>query len=161
MRYATQFLIQAAPTKVFAALHRYKIARRPNDFFMGKVLGRIANMGFEVITDHTLGLGATYAWDIRLLGIPVLQFQEQVVEWQEGKCVAYQAVKGWKMFFRAELEPQNDGTRAKFEIVFSFGITMIDLILRPIVEMMLRTVCRGLVKRGLASQEQTITQAGF
>lgn len=152
MNYQTELLVDAEPKDVFASLHQYKLTRRPDDYFFGPLVRRLARMEFEVLTPHTLGLGATYKWKIRLLGFTVLQFQEQIVEWIEGKCVAYRALTGWDMTFRSDLEPMDGATLARVKIDFTFGSPFLDRMLRPAVQTGLRIVCKGLIRRGIAAR---------
>ncbi len=108
----------------------------------------IVSIDFKVLTEHALGLGAAYAWRFWVLGIPVLKFQEQVVEWTEGKSVSYQATSGWKMSFRTELTPATEDTALKTEITFSlFGIGLLDELFGPIVRWRLGRVYKRLEER--------------
>lgn len=91
MKLETQFEAIASPEDVFAAFHNYKIHRDPANFFPSKLV----RWRFQVLSENALGIGATYDWKIWLLGVPVLAFQEKVVEWQEDKSVAYRAIQGW------------------------------------------------------------------
>jgi hypothetical protein len=56
-------------------------------------------MDYQVVTEHTLGLDVLYDWKFSIMGIPFFSFREKVVEWQEGRRVAYQAISGRKMYF--------------------------------------------------------------
>jgi len=135
MRYKTEFKIKANLKEVFAALHQYKIDRRPGELFGTVLPSWLVKIDFRVLTSNTLGLGAVYNWKFKILGIPILKFKEKVVEWKEGKSVAYQAISGWKMFFRTELEPSTEGTLIKTEIDFSpMGFVIFDWLFSPVVK---------------------------
>ena len=147
MRYTTEFKVKAPQNKVFAALHQYKINRRPSDLFGDVLPPGIVKIDFSVLTENTLGLGAVYDWKFRILGIPILRFQEKIIEWTEGKSVSYQAISGWKMFFRTELEHRPEGTLIKTQIDFSlFGIAIFDRLFAPIVRWGLSRVYKRLEK---------------
>ncbi len=150
MNYVTELKALAGPEEVFSTLYQYKIVGDPRRFFPSKLV----KWNFQVLTDNPIGLGATYDWRIFLLRIPVLAFTEQVVEWQDGRSVAYQAISGWTMYFRVCLEPDGESTRVKVEIDFSVGNLLIDRMLRPFVEWGLEKVCRhGLTKEGIQTTE--------
>lgn len=83
---------------------------------------RLARWRFRVLTQHTLGPGAIYDWKIWLLGIPILAFQEQVVEWQPGRRVAYQAISGWEMSFQIDLEPHGQDTSVIVDLDISIRL---------------------------------------
>lgn len=147
MRYMIEARVNADPNAVFAAIHQYKVSRRPGDLFGDALPPKIVKIDFAVLSDNTLGPGAVYDWEFRLLGLPILKFQEQVVEWIEGKSVAYQAITGWEMTFRTRLEPVSGGTHVKAEIDFSpFGIAFLDWLFTPIVKWGLRRVYKRLEK---------------
>lgn len=147
MKLSTSFLTDAAAVEVFDALHRYKISRDPKRFFPS----RLVQWHFRVLTDHALGLGAVYDWKIWLLGIPVLAFQEQVVEWEEGKCVAYRAISGWEMDFHIDLKADGESTRVEVDTDLALpGPDFIHSLLRPAYELGLKRVCQsGLRKEGV------------
>src|SRR5574341_1138471 len=149
MQYSATFLVKAKPGDVFAAIHEYKVRRQPDDFFAWRFLRALINTDFQVLTVHTLGLGAIYDWKFRILGLPVFAFQEKVVEWVEGRTVAYGAISGWEMFFRVDVEPHNGSTRVTELIDFSTGSRLFDRLCRPFFEWGLRKVGQGLVRRGL------------
>jgi len=90
MNYATEFWAFAGREDVFSAFHQYKISGDPQRFFPS----RLVRWNFWVLTDNAIGIGATYDWRIELLGIPILDFREQVVEWRDGERVTYRAVSG-------------------------------------------------------------------
>lgn len=139
MKLQTQFKAFASPETVFASFHQYKIKRDPGSFFPSKLV----KWQFRVLSENTLGLGATYDWKIWLLGIPVLTFQEQVVEWQAGECVAYRAIQGWEMDFRIDLQPAGNATRVDVEADLALpGPDFIHSLLRPVYERGLQSVCR-------------------
>lgn len=109
-------------------------------------------MDFRVVTGHTLGVGAMYDWKIWVLGVPILKFEEQVVEWQAAQSVAYQAISGWKMYFRVDLDPLNENTLVTVTIDFSLGWLVLDTLFRPFIEWGLNRVCRqGLHKEGICT----------
>ncbi len=151
MKFETEIIAEARPEDVFAAFHQYKVSRNPSRFFPSKLV----KWHFDVLTDHTLGSGAIYEWKIWLLRIPVLHFKERVVEWQEGKSVAYEAISGWKMHFRVDLEPEGEYTLVKVSIDFSLGVQLLDRLLRPFIEWGLGRVCRsGLGKEGVKTRRR-------
>lgn len=150
MHYATRFLVPAEPAEVFAAIHRYKHERNPGAYFLGPLFSRVVHMGFQVVSPNAVGLGATYDWRITLFGLSVLQFREQVVEWVPARAVGYQAVRGWNMTFRTELEPAGEGTLVCISIDCSTGFALLDRIAKPVVEIGLRLVSGGMIRRGLA-----------
>ena len=154
MRYQIKLIVAAAQSEVFRALHWYKHDRDPNRFFLGPKLGNLAKMHFEVVTPQVVGLGATYAWRICVLGKQVLRFQEQIVEWEEDKVAGYRAISGWQMEFRTVLEQEGSGTEVNVEIDFSFGSRFLDRMLRPIVEYGLLKVCTSLIRRGLRRDKE-------
>ncbi len=147
MKLSTTFNAIASPETVFTALHHYKINRDPASFFPS----RLVKWRFQVLSENTLGVGATYDWKIWLLGIPMLAFQEQVVEWQEGKSVAYRAIQGWEMDFRVDLVPVGEGTRVDVNTDLSLpGPEFLNRLLRPAYEWGFQMVCRrGLRKEGI------------
>ena len=105
---------------------------------------------FEVLSDHVLGLDAVYDWKIWLLGIPVLDFKEKVVEWEAGKGVAYRAISGWEMCFRIVLNADDGSTRVRICIDLSLGNRLLEKSLRPFIEWGLDKACRrGLRKEGI------------
>jgi len=152
MRYATHFLIRAAPADVFEAMHRYQVERNPTAYFLGSLLGRIVHMGFQVVSPNALGMGATYDWRFTLLGMPVFRLREEVVEWDEGRAVGYRAARGWNMEFRTELAPVGAGTMVDTSIEFSTGLRFLDRAAKPLFETGLRLVSAAMIKRGLASR---------
>lgn len=154
MKYETTFLIKARPNDVFMAIHEYKLKRTPNEFFSWLFMGTLVKMDFRVLTRHPLGMGAIYDWKFKVLGIPFLAFQEKVVEWVEGRTVAYRAIAGWDMFFRLDVEPEEDSTRVRETINFSTGSAFFDQLLRPFIEWGLHEVGRVLVARGLDEVNQ-------
>jgi hypothetical protein len=103
------------------------------------------------MTENVLGLGARYDWKIWLLGIPLLAFQEQVIEWQAGRSVAYRAISGWEMNFRINLAPEGENTHITVETSFSLpGINSLNEQLLPAYNWGLKKVCmRGLNKEGI------------
>jgi len=146
-KYETTFKIGRNSEEVSAALHQYKINRRPADLFGSVLPSWLVKMDFQVLTNNTLGLGAIYDWKFRVLGVPVLKFKEEVIEWQEGKSVAYQAISGWRMFFRTELEPVSEGTLIKTEIDFSpLRFAFADRLFGPIVKWGLNKVYKRMKK---------------
>lgn len=149
MRYTTKLLVNARPQEVFDALHQYKRERDPNTFFSWFFLGTIVKMDFHVLTENVVGEGATYDWTFRLFGHPIFAFQEQIVEWQEGKSVSYQAISGWNMLFRVQVEPHHDQTLATIQIDFSLGAKLLDLVFRFFIEWCLYRVSKRSIERGL------------
>lgn len=149
MRLKTHFYAIARPEMVFEALHQYKIHRDPASFFPSKLV----KWRFRVLSENTLGMGATYDWKIWLLGIPVLAFQEQAVEWQAGKSVAYRAIQGWEMDFRVDLQPDGKGTQVKVDTDLTLpGPAFTHRLLRPVYEWGLQKVCMdGLKKEGIGT----------
>lgn len=135
---------------MFAAIHRYKCERNPGAYFLGPLFSHVVHMGFQVVSPNAVGLGATYDWRITLLGLSILQFREQVVEWVPARAVGYRAESGWNMTFRTELEPAGGGTLVRSSIDCSTGFTLLDQIAKPVVEIGLRLVSRGMIRRGLA-----------
>jgi len=147
MKYATEIIMKVSPANVFAALHQYKVNRKPSSLFGAVLPAGIVKIDFKVLTDNTLGLGAIYEWKFRFLGITVLKFREKIIEWTEGISVSYQAISGWKMFFRTELEPITEGTCLKTQIEFSpFGNTILDQMFAPVVRWGLNKVNNRLKK---------------
>ncbi|MFQ6089603.1 MAG: hypothetical protein ACE5K0_11990 [Candidatus Methanofastidiosia archaeon] len=145
MRYETEFKVNAKPKEVFTTLHRYKINRRPSELFGGVLPPWLVKIDFQVLTDHTLGLGAVYYWKFKILGISILRFKEKVIEWKEGKSVAYQAISGWEMLFQIELERLTMGTLIKTQIDFSpIGFKFFDWLFSPIVKWGLNRVYKRL-----------------
>lgn len=158
MNFKTEFISEAEPQAVFAALHQYKVSQNPARFFPS----RLVRWHFEVLTSHTLGQGATYEWKIWLLGFPVLAFTEQVVAWQDGRLVVYEAISGWDMRFRVDLAPDEGGTLVKVAIDFSLGVRFLDWLLRPFIEWGLGRVVRsGLGKEGIRTRAIRRWQAGL
>ena len=147
MELKTHFYAIANPETVFAALHQYKINRDPASFFPSKLV----KWRFQVLSENTLGVGATYAWKIWLLGSPVLAFQEQVVAWQAGKSVAYRAIQGWEMDFRVDLVPAEGGTQVDVHTDLCLpGPEFLNRLLLPVYEWGLQKVCRkGLGKENI------------
>lgn len=156
MRLSTSFKANASPETVFAAFHQYKIKRDPASFFPSKLV----KWRFRVLSKNSLGVGATYDWKIWLLGVPMLAFQESVVEWQEGRSVAYRAIQGWQMDFRIELEPDGEKTRVGVNSDLSLpGPEFLNRMLRPVYEWGLQIVCRkglGKMKIQTARTQQFI-----
>ena len=149
MKYTTMLLVNAQPQEVFDALHQYKRERDPNTFFSWLFLGTIVKMDFRVLTEHVVGLGATYDWTFRLFGHPIFAFRERIVEWEEGKTVTYQAISGWNMLFRVQVEPHQDQTLATIQIDFSLGAKVLDRVFRFFIEWGLRRVSKHAIERGL------------
>ena len=147
MNLTTEFMADAAAPEVFDAFHQYKISRDPARFFPSKLV----KWEFRVLTEYTLGIGAQYDWKIWLLGIPVLAFREQVVAWEEGRRVAYQAISDWQMNFCVDLEPAEFGTRVKVMTDLSLPeFPVINRFLRPLYNWGLEKVChRGLDREGI------------
>lgn len=153
MRYTTQLEAQAGPEEIFDAFHRYKTSEDPSRFFPS----RLSRMDFHVVTKHTLGVGAIYDWRIWALGIPVLKFREQVVEWEAAKAVAYKAISGWEMYFRVDLKPKMESTLVTVAIDFSLGVLFLDRLFRPFIEWGLNRVCRrGLRKEGISAAKMRL-----
>lgn len=152
MKLTTTFSALASPDTIFDAFHQYKIHRDPGSFFPSKLV----KWRFQVLSKNTLGVGATYSWKIWLLGIPVLAFQEQVVEWQEGESVAYRAIQGWEMDFRIQLRPTDGGTQVCVSTdLFILGPAFLNRLLRPAYEWGLKRVCqRGLQNEGINKKEK-------
>ncbi len=150
MKLEAEFIARAPAPQVFNAFHQYKINRDPARFFPGKLI----QWEFNVLTEHALGLGAQYEWKIRLLGIPVLAFQEQVVAWEEGKQVAYRAIAGWQMDFCIDLKPINAETVLNVTTDLALpGFQALNRLLRPLYNWGLAQVCRrGLHKEGIRTQ---------
>lgn len=149
MKLRTTFVALDKPEIVFSAFHQYKLRRNPASFFPSPFI----KWQFRVVSENTLGIGATYAWRIWLLGFPVLAFQEKVVEWQEGESVAYRAIQGWKMDFRVNLQPDGDGTQVKVDTDLALpGPAFTHRLLRPAYEWGLQKVCmHGLKKEGIGT----------
>jgi len=147
MKLMTTFTAQEKPESVFSAFHQYKLRRNPASFF----LSLIAKWQFQMLSENALGIGPTYDWKIWLLGFPLLAFQEKVVKWREGKSVAYQAVEGWEMDFRVDLQPEGEVTRVTVDTDLALpGSDFLNNLLRPLYEQGLRMVCRnGLSKEGI------------
>ncbi|MBE0448285.1 MAG: hypothetical protein IBX64_09355, partial [Actinobacteria bacterium] len=149
MRYKTEFIFNARPEEIFDAIHRYKVERNPNKYFLGNFTKLFIDMDFKVLTTETLGLGATYGWNIKVFGIPTLKFTERIVEWQKGRTVAYEAVSGWKMFFRIDLESVGEATLVKVQLDYSTGSRFFDRLPRLLVVSGLKRASQNLIKRGL------------
>jgi polyketide cyclase/dehydrase/lipid transport protein len=158
MRYTTELLVNAQPQEVFDALHQYKRERNPNAFFSWLFLGTIVKMDFRVLTENVVGLGATYDWKFRLFGYPIFAFQEQIVEWEEGKTVSYQAISGWNMLFRVHVEPHHGQTLATIQIDFSLGMKVLNRLFRFFIEWGLHKVSKRSIDRGLRKRchQQTV-----
>ena len=150
MKLVTEFVARAPALEVFNAFHQYKVSRDPARFFPAKLI----QWEFNVLTDQALGIGAQYEWKIRLLGLPLLAFQEQVVAWEEGKRVAYQAISGWQMDFCIDLKPVKAGTALKVTTDLALpGFPALNRLLRPLYNWGLAQVCRrGLHKEGIKTQ---------
>lgn len=147
MKLKTTFTALENPGIVFSAFHQYKLKRNPAGFFPSLFV----KFQFRVLSENTLGIGATYDWKIWLLGFPVLAFQEKVVEWQEGESVTYHAIQGWEMDFRINLRPDSEGTQVKVGTDLALpGPAFTHRLLRPAYEWGLQKVCmRGLKKEGI------------
>jgi hypothetical protein len=149
MLYQTEFEVKADPGEVFDALHQYKRERNPNQFFLSPFLQRVVNMQFQVLTPHAVRLGAIYSWKVLVLGVALLQFEEEVVAWEPASLAAYKAMRGWEMSFRTILVKLRASTRARVELEMSIGNGLFDRLLRPLVEFGLRRVCEALIRRGI------------
>jgi hypothetical protein len=149
MKLTTTFIALEKPEIVFSAFHQYKRRKNPASFFPSLFV----KWQFRVLSENTLGIGATYDWKIRLLGFPMLVFQEKVVEWQEGESVAYRAIQGWEMDFRVDLQPDGEGTLVSVYTDLALpGPAFIHSLLRPAYEWGLQKVCmRGLRKEGIGT----------
>lgn len=144
MKYGITMKVDAPPKQVFAATHHYKKTRRPSELIGDS---KLVKTDFRVLTRNTLGLGAVYSWKFSIFGVRILEFKERIVEWQEDRLVAYQAISGWKMLFRLELIPTREGTFLKIEIHLSpTGISFLDLLLRPVVQWGLTNSVKRLVR---------------
>jgi len=148
-RFRSELTFDADKTRVFNALHHYKHDRDPNAFFLGPWLLTFVDMQFEILTENPVGLGATYAWAISVLGREILRFHEQIIEWKQDELVVYRAVSGWDMEFRTEVLERDAGSLLIVEINITFGHPLLDRILRPFVQFGLGKVCQKLVERGL------------
>ncbi len=149
MLYQTEFDVNADPGEVFDALHQYKRERNPNRFFLSPFLQKVVDMRFQVLTPHAVGLGATYSWKVLVLGVTLLQFEEQVVAWEPVSLATYQAVRGWEMSFRTILVKLRASTRVRVELEMSFGNGLLDRLMRPLVKFGLGRVCQALIGRGI------------
>lgn len=149
MLYGTTLIVNAAPQDVFSAIHEYKLRRRPDQFFSLLFLERLVKMEFRVLTGHTLGLGAIFDWRFSALGVTLLAFQEQIVEWVPDKTVAYQAVSGWSMHFKVDLDGDNSETHVSVQLDISTGNPVVDRLFRPFFEWGLRQAVRNLIAKGL------------
>jgi len=147
MRYAIEVRINNQPNVVFDAIHQYKVRRSPADLFGDVLPPKVVKIDFNVLTRNTLGLGAIYAWEFRVFGVPILKFCEQVVEWEEGKSVGYRALSGWEMSFYTNLKPMPGGTLVKTVIDFSpFGFAFLNWLFTPVVKWGLSRVYKRLEK---------------
>jgi hypothetical protein len=145
MIYKVESKIKAEPKEVFDALHQYKKERKPGQLFNSVLPPWLVKINFRVLTDNVVGLGATYDWEFKIFGITILKFKEKIIEWEEPKVVAYQAVFGWEMFFKTELEPVNGYTIIKTQIDFSpFRFAFLDWLFTPVVEWGLKKVNKQL-----------------
>ena len=151
MNLSTTFIAMEKPEMVFSAFHRYKLRRNLSSFFPSLFV----KWRFFVLSENTLGIGATYDWKIWLLGFPVLQFQEQVVEWQDGKSVANYATQGWEMDFRIDLEAAENGICVDVVTDLSLpGPDFLNRFLLPAYEWGLQIVCRkGLSNEGIRTSK--------
>lgn len=156
MLYQTTFTINAEPKDVFAAIHEYKLRQRPREFFSFLGLEKLVTMEFHVLTPHAIGPGATYDWTFRLLGVPVLAFQERIVDWIEGKTAAYRAISGWDMYFRVDVMAEAGGTRVVEQIDISVGTELIGRMLQGFIEWGLRRVGQRLIEGGLKAINQSV-----
>ena len=148
MRYHAEFIAEASAERVFDAFHRYKEERDPTRFFP-----TLVDWEFDVATENVLGLGARYRWKIGWLGREILNFTEEVVEWERGRAVSYRAVEGWTMDFRVGLCPLSDGTAVAIDFQATSGRDVVDRWLRPVVEAGLGWVCRrGLAREGIITR---------
>lgn len=147
MKLTTTFIALEKPEIIFSAFHQYKLRRNPASFFPSLFV----KWHFQVLSENTLGIGATYDWKIWLLGFPVLAFQEKVVEWKEGEAVAYRAIQGWEMDFRVDLQPEGEGSRVTIDTDLALpGPDFLNDVLRPVYEQGLQKVCRkGLRNEGI------------
>lgn len=156
MLYQATFTVQTAPEDVFAATHEYKLRQRPAEFFSFLSLEKLVKMEFRVLTPHALGLGATYDWTFRVLGTPILVFQEKIIDWVDGRTTSYRAVSGWNMTFRIDVEAEDGGSRVTEQIDISTGIPFTDRLFRGFIEWGLKRVGKKLVERGLKAIEQPL-----
>lgn len=154
MKLTTTFIALEKPEIVFSAFHQYKLRLNPASFFPSLFV----KWQFRVLSENTLGIGATYDWKIWVLGFPVLAFQEKVVEWKEGEAVAYRAIQGWEMEFRVDLQPESEGTRVTIDTDLVLpGPDFLNNVLRPVYEQGLQMVCR----KGLSNEDIPTTKNIF
>lgn len=143
MRYVTQITIAAPAADIFAELHRYKVRHDAGQFFRLPFV----RIDFRVLSDHVLGVGATYGWVFRIFGVAVCSFTEQIVEWAENRVVAYKAIAGWQMLMRTQLIDEPDGTRVKTEFEYGLRPRFLEMLLYPVIAWGLRRVYRQMKER--------------
>lgn len=98
------------------------------------------HLQLEILSPNDRGLGATYRWTGRILGVPV-RFTEQVTAWVENREKRYQAISGAVFSLHHRLEETPDGTRISSDLNY-------ELPLGGLGRFLDRWVLGGYVRRG-------------
>lgn len=89
----------------------------------GHMKGMGGFLNLEILSPNDQGLGATYHWTGRIIGIKV-DFTEIVTQWVEGKEKAYKSIKGANFKLHHVLDETTNGTVVTSELEYElpFGV---------------------------------------